>query len=149
LYSHEFKSTYCLGDTRDYHHINLRSDVTQCSQSFNSELPNGWENFLKAFNLSKGAVSWTLIEPGKIVPIHQDFFVNLRKDTNVPVENCIRYIIMLEDWQFGQVLEFNNQSIRKWKQGDAWMFDSLEFHWAANASNYNFYSCQVSSFRNV
>jgi hypothetical protein len=146
LHSHNFTSTYCLGDTRDYHHRNLKSEVTCCSQSFNSELPVGWESFLKVFDLSVGAVSWTLVEPGRIVPIHQDYFVNLRKGKDIPVEHCIRYMVMLEDWHFGQILEFKDLSIRQWKRGDTWMFDSSEFHWASNASNFNFYSCQVSTF---
>lgn len=145
LHSYTFSSTYCLGNTRDYHHQNFKSEVTSCSQSFNNELPNGWQNFLTAFDLPTGSVSWTLVEPGRIVPIHQDQFVNLRKEKNIPPENCFRYIIMLEDWQFGQILEFKDQSIRQWRRGDTWMFDSSEIHCAANSSNYNFYSCQVSA----
>jgi hypothetical protein len=144
LNQHKFTTTYNLGDTREYHHPNLRSSVTECSQSFNDELPAIWKQFLKEFDLTTGSVSWTLIESGRIVPIHQDFFVNLRQTYNAEVDQCARYIIMLEDWIFGQIVEFDDRVLTRWKKGDVWEFDHTIPHWAANASNYNFYTCQVS-----
>jgi hypothetical protein len=148
LNSHKFTTTYELGNTRDYHHENFRDSVTRCSQSFNEELPKIWPQFLQALNLDAGSVSWTLVEPGRVVPVHQDYFVNLRKQHNVSVEDCARYIIMLEDWSFGQIVEFEDCLLTKWKKGDVWEFDYKVSHWAANVSNNNFYTCQVSFLKN-
>lgn len=144
LNSHVFVNTYCLGDTRNYHHQNFKSEVSMASQSFNDELPPCWKKFLEVFKLQQGVVSWTLIEPGRIVPIHQDKFIVLRKTLNAALTNCIRYTMMLDDWSFGQSMEFENHVLRDWSAGDTWAFDHSEYHWAANASNKNFYSCQIS-----
>jgi len=149
LDSHTFCNVYNFGNTRDYHHQNLKGEVSIASQSFNNELPQYWRKFLDHFDLAEGSVSWTLLEPGRIVPIHQDLFVVLRKNHNVDLENCVRYIVMLEDWQFGQTMEFKDQVIRKWQSGDCWAFDHTEPHWAVNASNCNFYTCQISSFKDL
>lgn len=114
-------------------------------QSFNDELSCS-EKFKKELNVSKGSVSWTCILPNVILPTHQDTFYTLRQEYNVEIERCYRYLIFLEDWVFGQYVGFTNKNITNWKVGDVWKFDSTELHYAVNASNVNFHSCQISTF---
>lgn len=140
-----FTNSYSLGHSRDYHHSNLRGDVSTVWQNFNEELPAIWKHFVDAMDLDWATVSWTMIPPGRLVPIHQDLFVGLRSRRDTDIGQCVRYIVMLGDWHFGQSVEFDNIVIRKWECGDVWQFDSQEFHWAANASNYDFITCQVST----
>jgi hypothetical protein len=116
-------------------------------QSFNEELPNGWQRFLKAFDATSGSVSWTCILPNLILPSHRDTFYTMRQEHNVSIEQCFRYLIFLGDWHFGQYAGFENKHISHWKKGDVWMFDSTEMHFAVNASNAPFHSCQVSTFK--
>ena len=116
-------------------------------QSFNDELPNGWQRFLNAVNRESGSVSWTCILPNLILPSHCDTFYTLRQEHNVDIKQCSRYLIFLEDWQFGHYAGFYNQHISHWKKGDVWVFDSTELHFAVNASNEPFHSCQVSTFK--
>lgn len=149
LYLHKFTTTYILGNERDTHHKNFLSSVSEVSQSFNDELPQCWQKFLHAMDLNQGSVSWTLIEPARIVPIHQDYFVNLRKNYDVSLENCSRFLIMLEDWVFGQLVELDDLTLTRWRKGDVWEFDASVPHWAVNASNKDFYTCQVSRFKNA
>jgi len=54
--------------------------------------------------------------------------------------------VFLEDWQFGHYVGFTNTNITKWKAGDVYKFDSTELHYAVNASNKHFHTCQVSTF---
>lgn len=149
MYSHEFTSIYKLGKERDIHHENFLEVVTEVSQSFNDELPSYWPKFLESMELEEGSVSWTMIRPARIVPIHQDYFVNLRKNYNVSLEQCSRYLLMLDDWSFGQLVELDDLTITRWKKGDVWEFDYTVSHWAVNASNINFYTCQISRFKDV
>lgn len=113
-------------------------------QSFNDELSNA-DKFKQAFNLEKGSVSWTCVLPNRILPTHRDTFYTLRQEHSVEIDQCFRYLIFLEDFVFGQYVGFEKQSITDWKAGDVWKFDSTELHYAVNASNEHFHTCQVSS----
>lgn len=146
MYSHQFTSHYALGNTRDTNHKNYLSDVTLVHQSFNDELPKYWKKFLNCLEVNQGSVSWTMIPPGRIVPVHQDHFVNLRKKYDISIDRCSRYLIMLEDWVFGQLVELDDLTITRWKKGDVYEFDHTVMHWGVNASNKDFYTCQVSRF---
>ena len=116
-------------------------------QSFNDELPNGWQRFLSAVDAESGSVSWTCILPNVILPSHRDTFYTMRQEHNVEIDQCFRYLIFLEDWQFGHYAGFSSTHISNWKKGDVWIFDSVELHFAVNASNVPFHSCQVSTFK--
>lgn len=114
-------------------------------QSFNEELPNPQE-FKDALNVKHGSVAWACILPNVILPTHRDTFYTLRQEYNVDVTECYRYLIFLEDWSFGHYVGFENTGITHWQAGDVWMFDSTELHYAVNASNVPFHSCQISTF---
>jgi hypothetical protein len=81
--------------------------------------------------------------------IHRDKFYKVREKFNVNVTQCLRYLIFLGDWKFGQFVQFENADIGKWNKGDVWVFDSNEQHWGSNASHDNFYTCQVNTFKMV
>lgn len=115
-------------------------------QSFNEELKNP-EEFKKVLTVENASVSWTCILPNVILPTHYDTFYTTRQLYNVDVEQCYRYLVFLEDWVFGQLVGFKETNITNWKSGDVWYLDSTEFHFAVNASNQPFNSCQVSTFK--
>ena len=116
-------------------------------QSFDDELPDCWTKFKEALKVKQGSVGWINLRPNQIIPPHVDNFYMLRKQHNADVANCLRYLIFLEDWEFGQYVEFENVSISKWKAGDVWFFDYQSRHWAVNASNRDFHTCQVSTLK--
>ena len=115
-------------------------------QSFNEELPNAAQ-FKGALDAAQASVSWTCVLPNVILPTHNDTFYTLRQEHNVSIEQCFRYLIFLEDWTFGQFVGFTNKNITNWKAGDVYVFDSTEMHFAVNASNELFHTCQVSTFK--
>lgn len=114
-------------------------------QSFNEELPVS-QNFKDTLNVKFGSVSWTCILPNTILPTHTDSFFTLRKEFNIEIDKCFRYLIFLEDWKFGHYVGFKNKNITHWTAGDVWKFNFQETHYAVNASNELFHTCQVSSF---
>ena len=119
-------------------------------QAFENELPIFYKNFSRSLQLNENIptmTSWICIVPNQIIGPHNDSFFQLRKKYNDPdISQCRRYLIFLEDWVFGQIVEFKSKTIRNWSNGDVWIFDSTETHWAGNASNFNFHTCQVSTF---
>jgi|694.fasta_scaffold50296_6 hypothetical protein len=116
-------------------------------QSFDDQLPPIWKNFQSSLSVSNGTVGWINIRPNQIIAPHFDHFYTLKQKLGTTIEHCVRYLIFLEDWKFGQYIEFEDLSIRKWKKGDVWYFDHTEEHWAVNASNFDFHTCQVNTIK--
>jgi len=144
LQSHQYINKTPFKGMRDHWHDNFHSDG-YLLQSFNQDLPPMREKFYEAVGVKGGTVTWTCLIPNTILPPHTDRFYLLSQTTGVPQDQCVRYQIFLEDWKFGQYVELGDQSITKWKSGDVWFFDWNVLHYAVNASNYNFHSCQVST----
>ncbi len=132
---------------RDYFHKNYDKEY-DLFQAFDNELPNGSEKFYESLGITEGSISWTCLEPGQVIPIHTDSFYKLRQKFSVDVDNCVRYLIMLQDWTLGHYVEFEEQLITKWSKGDVFVFDHTSRHCAANTSNVNFVTCQVNTIVN-
>lgn len=126
-------------------HVNYEG--TMLKQSFNEQLPDCWTLFYEKLRAEEGSVCWLTMEPGDIIPIHRDHFYMLKTKKNVPVESCIRYLIMLEDWKPGHMVQLDDWALTGWKAGDLWYFDHTVPHWAANCGTENFYTCQVSTVK--
>lgn len=120
---------------------------TMLKQSFNDDLPPCWKTFYQALEVEEGSVCWLTLEPREIIPVHQDHFYMLKTKKNVDEQQCIRYLVMLEDWVAGHYVQLDDMIITNWRAGDVWYFDSSVPHWAANCGNVNFYSCQVSTLK--
>jgi hypothetical protein len=133
---------------REYFHKNFSNENAELLQTFNNDLPASCNKFYKIFNIDHGAISWLSLEPNQVIPVHQDNFYTLRQTYDVEVSKCVRYLIMLRDWELGQLVQIGTEILTKWKAGDTWCFNSEEFHWAANGSTSNFVSCQVSGVIN-
>ena len=115
-------------------------------QSFNEELPCA-EQFKGVLDAHTASVSWTCIMPNVILPTHKDTFYTLRQEHQVELDDCYRYLIFLEDWEFGQFVGFEEATgLDRWVAGDTFKFTGHEMHFAVNASAVNFHTCQVSTF---
>jgi hypothetical protein len=143
LKSFVFPAKYSAGQQSSFHE-NYSYSTNDLPQAFATEVPY-YKKFMEVLNIETAMVSWTCIEPGQAIPIHSDSFYKLRQLHNVPIEQCLRYLIFLQDWQLGHFVEFEETIITKWSAGDVWMFDHKSMHCAVNASNNNFITCQVST----
>lgn len=147
LASHEYVRQVPFTGMRKDWHDNYNRDYLL--QSFNDELPYIWKQFYTVLDVEEGSVAWTCILPNRILPPHYDTFYTLQQQMKVPMEQCVRYSIFLDDYEFGQYVQFDDIAVNTWKKGDIWLFDSSVHHWAANASNVNFHTCQVSTLRKL
>lgn len=132
---------------RDYYHKNWKEPGVFLHQSFNEDLPSCWKMFYDALNVVEGSVCWLSLEPNQVIPVHQDFFFVLRQKHSCDIDKCVRYLIMLENYKYGHIVYLDDIVLTNWKKGDVWYFDSTVKHFAANASQENFYSCQVSTLK--
>lgn len=130
---------------QDHFHPNYFLPGAELLQAFGNEVPCK-EKFMKTVGAEQGSISLICLEPSKVIPIHRDTFYKLRQEFNVEIERCLRYLIFLEDWTFGQIVEFESRIITEWKSGDIWCFDTTYLHYAANSSHKNFITCQVNTF---
>jgi hypothetical protein len=147
LETYQFLKRYSAGQ-RDSFHKNYSDPKNNLPQGFGDELPECRLNFFQILDVNKGTISWTCIEPGQSIPVHTDAFYKLRLEHEVDIDQCVRYLIFLQDWVFGHVVEFEEVSITKWRGGDVWVFDHRSKHFASNASNTNFVTCQVNAVLN-
>lgn len=116
-------------------------------QSFGDELPVPPQKFVTSLGLEQSisTVGWICLRPNQFIAPHVDHFYQLRNAHNVSIDECVRYLVFLQDWEFGQMVDFDNTNIRKWRRGDTWKFNHVEPHWAGNASNVNLHTCQVNT----
>jgi len=142
LQSYTFPNSVSTGQNSEFH-TNYYRETNNLLQGFDEELPIT-DKFFKALNLKEGAISWTCIVPGNTIPIHQDKFYKLRTKYNADINQCLRFLVFLEDWTLGHYVEFKDCLITKWHKGDVWVFNHESEHCAANASHKNFYTCQIN-----
>jgi hypothetical protein len=128
-------------------HDNFKTGTLQ--QSFGAELPDFYSQFVTdlGLNTDVSVVSWICMQPGQFVAPHYDTFYQLLKSNNdqYSIDQCLRYLVFLQDWQLGQLVDSESATIKHWKQGDVWVMNYQEQHWACNASNSNFHTCQVNT----
>lgn len=143
---YKFPKKYNAGQRENFH-SNYSQANNDLWQGFDQELPHSGRRFFTDLGVTLGAVSWTCIEPGQAIPVHVDQFYRLRQQYQVQVDDCVRYLIFLQNWTLGHWVEFEEQIITKWTKGDVWVFDHASPHCAANASNHNFITCQVNTIK--
>ena len=131
----------------DWSHPNYTNEINLLEQAFDDDLPDHWPMFMSDLEIEHGTVSWTNIGAGNVIPTHTDHFYKLRTKYGVEKDECLRYLIFLQDWQLGHMVEFENKILNRWKKGDVWSFGIDDPHCAANATQTDFITCQVNTFK--
>jgi hypothetical protein len=85
------------------------------------------------------------LEPGMILPWHTDTYAFFRKNKRIAdINNIMRIIVFLEDWQSGHISEVGTTVNTKYKAGDwiSWVGETP--HIAANVGHTNRYTLQIT-----
>jgi len=84
--------------------------------------------------------------PGRIIPWHRDSYNNYRRnfakvsdDTEV-----IRYLIQLNDWNWGHHVLVGNSAIHQWKLGDIHCWEEGIYHSTANSGYWPRYCMTIT-----
>ena len=89
-----------------------------------------------------------LQRPGCIMPKHYDP-VEIFQSWYNEIEKCVRVLIALAPWEYGQLIGFNNEILTGWKQGDIIYCDFPNtWHFTANCSWHSRPLLQVSGVAN-
>lgn len=89
-----------------------------------------------------GPFAWwiTKLRPGKFTPMHRDSY-----SVTTPT---FKYWMAWTDWEPGQVLMTENETITKYKAGDVYKFvDPFVLHGAANAGMQTRVALQITTWR--
>lgn len=103
----------------------------------------------KFYWLSHHSFAINLMEPGMMLPLHEDKYGFYRKKYNIDsIENICRVIIFLEDWKSGHISQIGKKLTPQWTAGEwvSWTGDTI--HMAANLGHENRYVLQLTGLLN-
>jgi len=109
------------------------------------EMPEWVAQFIPIVKLNYFSWSVYRMGPGRILPAHRDTYSRFCKIHNISnINDVIRYVIFLEDWQSGHYFEIENTPVVKWHagQGVCWRGDTE--HLAANLGFSDRFSLQLT-----
>tara|TARA_B100000497_G_C7684271_1_gene414401 strand:- start:1533 stop:2201 length:669 start_codon:yes stop_codon:yes gene_type:complete len=109
-------------------------------------LPNFFNVMAEASGLWNPQIMMLEQRPGKFIPWHRDSYNNYRRnfakvsdDTEV-----IRYLVQLNDWQWGHYVSVGNDVIHQYKMGDIHCWPEGIYHSTANAGYWPRYSLTIT-----
>jgi len=94
-------------------------------------------------NLKNKVCAINLFNPANYLPYHQDSFVKY-EELFGKCNNVCRYMVMLEDWQPGQILLAEDKSYSGWTSGDYYGWTREVKHSFYNMSNVKRYALQIT-----
>jgi len=109
-------------------------------------LPNFFNILAEASGLWNPQIMMLEQPAGKFIPWHRDSYNNYRRnfakvgdDTEV-----IRYLVQLNDWQWGHYVSVGNDVIHQYKKGDIHCWPEGIYHSTANAGYWPRYSLTIT-----
>tara|TARA_X000000950_G_C13786926_1_gene607678 strand:+ start:458 stop:1111 length:654 start_codon:yes stop_codon:yes gene_type:complete len=98
-------------------------------QCFDDDYPKFFEKFNTVSNLINSTSYLIRQDPGQSLPWHYDTFIGYMKKYGVNSDKKIaRYIVMVEDWDWGHYLLIGNSVLHQWKKGDIYLIPYRMHH---------------------
>jgi len=96
------------------------------------------------FEKGKARAQIQMQRPGCVMNKHHDPTA-IFKPWTTEIEKCVRVLIALAPWEYGQIIGFNNEILTSWQKGDIIHCDFLAtWHFTANCSYHSRPLLQVS-----
>lgn len=110
-------------------------------------ISKGFEPVIENFKNKKYHCNFLKLPAGRMLGWHIDMYSWFVKVFNYPEEKAHliqRTVVMLEDWNFGQVVQIGNDVIHTWKAGDSFTWQGDTWHGACNFGNSDLIVLQVT-----
>jgi len=126
---------------------------TKKYQLFNSPaIPEIFYKIAKSTGLENYSVTLFKQPPGQINPWHFDTYQGVvnkyKKDkaelSNEEIKSIKRYLICLEDWNWGHFLQIGNNVLSQWRAGDIYTWEYGMYHTSGNAGQVPKYTAQIT-----
>jgi hypothetical protein len=125
--------------------------ATQHYMSFEPKLSFDLTDILK--KIDSNNVSFTLnfmkIPSGRLIPWHCDTYGYAINKFNVPADRITdirRTIVFMQDWSFGQVVQFGDSMLSHWKAGDLYTWQHEAWHGLANFGSKDVTIMQITNY---
>jgi hypothetical protein len=150
----EFYSlNYSIADYHDAHELDLyvskghvRKNISLYKYHKPNPMPSCVNDYIIShFNyLENLTVAVNLFKPGQYLPYHSDVYTRYKEIFDVKDKTISRTMIMLEDWQPGQVLCIDTYAYTNWVAGDCYTWHDYEQHTFINLSLFDRYALQIT-----
>lgn len=97
------------------------------------------ENFLDNI-----AVAFNLFKPAHYLPYHRDTYSRYKEVFNIKDKSIYRIILMLEDWEPGQILTIGKKSYSGWNAGKCFYWKNYTPHSFYNLGLKDRYALQIT-----
>jgi hypothetical protein len=108
---------------------------TQYFKVKDKELEKHFEPLDKMFNMSGQNMSLFVQLPGQTIPSHADTYSTYKRNNPAGWGNyktLQRYMIFVNDWDWGQFFHMGNHVLQPWTAGDLWQIPVGVYHGSAN-----------------
>lgn len=128
----------------DSHYTGFLCDMKKPQPSWNQRIID-W--FAEEFKVKDIGTSYYRMGTGVILPVHGDIYKRYRELFGCKLEDIVRVVVMLEDWQSGHYFEIDNQPKCGWSAGDYHWWIGNTPHMAANIGVTKRYTLQLTGHK--
>ena len=133
---------------QDLHHSwGVPDSSTYHLMALRPELNPKLKFILDHFKTQKFSYNFIKITPGHMLVWHYDTYATFVKGQQLTIddaENIKRSVVLMSDWDVGQVIQIGNDIITHWKAGDVITWDSFAWHGTCNFGPSDMIVMQVS-----
>lgn len=109
-----------------------------------------WEQeILDQLPLDHAVATVTRQDPGQILPWHQDRFFFLRSQYPNDARPIWRFLLFLQDWKMGHVLQVRDSFLHHWRRGDVVVWQPGADHVSANIGLEIKWTCNITGFLTI
>jgi len=122
---------------KSYTSWGYKKENTMFYRAFSSNHKKIFKKFINFTNLKFASSSIIKQPPGNTIPWHYDTHIKFyeqikREKLNIKKKEIIRYMIFLEDWDWGHFFCVGSSVIPRWKKGDIITWDPMIHHTGSN-----------------
>lgn len=137
---------------REYLKYGYTQHNTKIWKTTNSheKLTFDWEqDIIQQLPLDHAIATVTRQDPGQILPWHMDRFFFLKQQYPDDSRSIWRFLMFLENWKMGHILQINDSILHHWKQGDVVVWQPNTEHLAANVGLETKWTCNITGFLTI
>jgi hypothetical protein len=114
------------------------------------KLTFSWEkDLINQLPLDHAIATVTKQDPGQILPWHEDRFFMIKRLFPEDTRPVWRFLLFLQDWKIGHILQVNDTMLHHWKQGDVVVWQPQTMHVSANIGLETKWTCNITGFLNI
>lgn len=111
------------------------------------KMPSDFQKIKKCCGLDHATVACFRQDPGNTNPWHFDTYSSALKRAGLKdkdLKKIKRYLLFLEDWDWGHILQIGNNVLSNWKAGDLYTWKAGMYHLSSNCGISPKWTCQIT-----